>query len=89
LRRAHARPRIDKREKGHRLRGSPIFPSDKVVDVRFVGIDIGAERHVIAVVNASGDVVAKPVHCAEDAEGYRRLLEIAGPPDDALVAMEG
>ena len=56
--------------------------------MRFVGIDIGAERHAIAVVDASGAVVAKPVHCAEDAEGYRRLLEIAGPPDGALVAME-
>jgi transposase len=56
--------------------------------VRFVGIDIGAERHAIAVVNAAGEVVTKPVHCTEDAEGYRKLLEIAGPADAALVAME-
>lgn len=56
--------------------------------MRFVGIDIGAERHAIAVVNAAGEGITKPVHCAEDAEGYRKLLEIAGPADDALVAME-
>jgi len=56
--------------------------------VRFVGIDIGSERHAIAVVDASGAVVSKPVQCGEDAGGYRRLLEIAGPAEDALVAME-
>lgn len=56
--------------------------------MRFVGIDVGAERHTIAVVDAGGEVVVKPVPCAEDAAGYRKLLEIAGAADDALVAME-
>lgn len=56
--------------------------------MRFIGIDIGSEKHVIAVVDENGAVVTKPVTCAEDAEGYRQLVEVAGPAEDALVAME-
>ncbi len=53
--------------------------------MRFIGIDIGSEKHAIAVVDENGAVVTKPVMCAEDAEGYRQLV---GPSQDALVAME-
>jgi transposase len=56
--------------------------------MRFIGIDIGSEKHAIAVVDENGAVVTKPVMCAEDADGYRQLVELAGPAEDALVAME-
>ena len=56
--------------------------------MRFAGIDIGAERHVVAVVNESGEVLRKPVAFGEDAGGYRRLRELLGAPDDCLIAME-
>jgi transposase len=42
---------------------------------RFVGIDVGAENHMVA---AFG----------EDAAGYRRLRELLGDPDGQMVAME-
>lgn len=34
----------------------------------FVGLDIGSEVHVLAAVDAQGDVVHRPVRCAEDAD---------------------
>lgn len=56
--------------------------------MRFVGVDIAAEKHVVAVVGEGGEVLAKPVTITEDASGYERLLELLGEPGDALVAME-
>ncbi len=56
--------------------------------MRFVGIDIAAEKHVVAVVDEAETVVVKPAGFAEDAAGYSRLLELIGAPHDVLVAME-
>jgi transposase len=56
--------------------------------MRFVGIDIAAEEHVVAVVDGDGAVVLRPTKFTEDAEGYRKVLELLGPPADCLVAME-
>lgn len=56
--------------------------------MRFAGIDIGAERHVIAVVDETGATVTKPLPFAEDAAGYARVGEVLGPTADVLVAME-
>jgi len=56
--------------------------------MRFVGIDIAAETHVVAVVDEPGTVVAKPTPFTEDAPGYARLLALLGDPADTLVAME-
>ena len=56
--------------------------------MRFVGIDVAAETHVVAVVDATGIVVVKPTSFSEDAEGYAMLLGLLGPPTDMLVAME-
>jgi transposase len=56
--------------------------------MRFAGIDIAAETHVVAVVDESGTVLLKPTAFTEDAEGYARLLERLGPPADLLVVME-
>jgi len=54
----------------------------------FVGIDIGAERHVVAVVDESGAILHRPVSFGEEAAGYRRLRELLGNPADYLAAME-
>jgi transposase len=56
--------------------------------MRFVGIDVAAERHVVAVVDESDRVVLKATPFTEDADGYTKLLELLGAPTDALVAME-
>jgi transposase len=56
--------------------------------MRFVGIDIGAEKHFVAIVNERGEVQRKPTPFAEDSDGYRRLRELLGAADDVLVAME-
>lgn len=56
--------------------------------MRFVGIDIAAEEHVVAIVDVSGTIVLKPAKFAEDAAGYEKLRGLLGAPDDALVAME-
>jgi len=56
--------------------------------MRFAGIDIGAEHHVVAVVGDDGAVVNKAVRFAEDAEGYERVRTVLGDPEQLLVAME-
>src|SRR5262245_21742690 len=81
------RPRVDKREHEHRQRGSRSTPSERL-RMRFVGIDVAAERHVVAVVDERDRVLLKATPFTEDAEGYAKLLEVLGAPIDALVAME-
>lgn len=56
--------------------------------MRFVGIDVGAERHVVAAVDATQAVGLKPTGFTEDAVGYQEMLTLLGPPTDTLVAME-
>jgi transposase len=56
--------------------------------MRFAGIDIAAETHVVAVVDETGTVLLTPTPFTEDAEGYARLLERLGPGSDLLVIME-
>jgi len=56
--------------------------------VRFAGIDIAAEKHVVAIVAEDGHAVEKPTSFAEDAAGHAQLIELLGPADDLLVAME-
>jgi transposase len=56
--------------------------------MRFAGIDIAAESHVVAVVDEGGQRLGKPVTFQEDAHGYRRLREVLGTPQDLFVAME-
>jgi transposase len=55
---------------------------------RFAGIDIGSERHVVAVVDDHRAVLIKPKLFGEDAAGYQRLLDLLGSPQDCLIAME-
>jgi transposase len=56
--------------------------------MRFVGIDIGAERHVLGSVDEEGVVLQKPTAFREDAEGYQQLLSLLGAPAATLVVME-
>ena len=56
--------------------------------MKFVGIDIGSEKHFVAVVDADGAVLVKATPFGEDAEGYAKLGELLDEPQDSLVAME-
>jgi transposase len=56
--------------------------------MRYAGIDIASETHMIAVVDATGDVQRKATAFAEDATGYQTVLELLGPPGEVLIAME-
>ncbi len=56
--------------------------------MRFIGIDIAAEKHLVAIVDETGEILLKPVGVSEDAGGYEKLFELLGPLEGALVAME-
>lgn len=56
--------------------------------MRFVGIDIAAERHTLAAVDEAGAVVLQPTSITEDAAGYIKLLELLAAPVDTLVVLE-
>lgn len=56
--------------------------------MRFAGIDVAAERHVVAMVDERGSVLCKPSAFGEDAEGYAHLFELLGGPEDRLVVLE-
>jgi transposase len=56
--------------------------------MRYAGIDIGSERHVVAVVDERTEVVVTPTGFGEDAAGYASLLAQLGEPGDMLIAME-
>src|SRR5262245_2816591 len=62
-------PRMHKGEQGHRLRGSRRHPPARSTEMRYVGIDIGSEVHVVAIVDASEAVLQVPTRCTEDAAG--------------------
>jgi transposase len=56
--------------------------------MRFAGIDIGGERHAVAVVNEDGALLVKSTFFGEDAAGYERVRDVLDDPHDCLVAME-
>jgi transposase len=56
--------------------------------MKFVGIDIASETHVVAVVDEQSEVVVKPTPFSEDASGYEKLFALLGDPAGTLVAME-
>lgn len=56
--------------------------------MRFAGIDIAAETHVVALVDAHGAILAPPMPFHEDSAGYQRLRERLGSPADLLVALD-
>lgn len=56
--------------------------------MRYIGIDIGKEKHAIAVVGTEGEVLLKPKTFAEDEDGYGKLDRWLGEPEEALVGLE-
>jgi len=56
--------------------------------MRYAGIDIASEAHVVAVVDERGEVLVKPASFAEDAGGYGKLRGLLGAAAEVLVAME-
>src|SRR5258708_9113285 len=88
IQRRKQRPRMDKQERGFRLRGS----GNQLVEggrlMRFAGIDVGAERHMVAMVGEQGEVLCRSSPFGEDASGYARLFELLGPPGGCLLALE-
>ncbi len=56
--------------------------------MRFIGIDIASETHVVAVVDEQGAVLVKPTQFAEDEVGYQKLFGVLGETGDVLCAME-
>jgi len=58
------------------------------MSMRFAGIDVGSQTHVVAVLDEAGQVLVKPTPFGEDAAGYERLFRILGTPEELLIAME-
>lgn len=56
--------------------------------MKFAGIDIASESHVVGVVDEASAVLVKATTFAEDSLGYTKLAELLGTPADVLVAME-
>jgi transposase len=56
--------------------------------MRFAGIDVGAERHMVAMVGEQGEVLCRSSPFGEDASGYVHLFELLGPPEGCLLALE-
>lgn len=56
--------------------------------MRFAGIDIASETHVLAIVHADGAVEVKATPFGEDATGYDQVLHLLGTPGEVLIAME-
>ncbi len=56
--------------------------------MRYAGVDIASERHVVVVVDGDGTVLRKASPFGEDAEGYSLLRERLGPAGEVLVALE-
>src|SRR5512133_98619 len=81
-------PRMDKREYGRRRRGSPADRGVRIIRMRYVGIDIGSDSHVVAAVTADGAVAVKPTKITEDAAGYAKLFALLGQGPVALVTIE-
>ena len=67
---AERRPRMDKQEREFRLRGTGNRVKEGGGMMRFAGIDIGAERHVVAVLDEQGEVLCRSSPFGEDATGY-------------------
>lgn len=56
--------------------------------MRYAGIDIASETHVLAIISDNDEISVKPTSFAEDAGGYRQLFDLLGAPGDVLIGME-
>ena len=55
---------------------------------RFAGIDIGSNKHAVAMVDARGTLLLKARMITEDRTGYDKLFELLGDVEGLLVTME-
>lgn len=67
---------------------APESTSRKDDIMRFAGIDIGSKSHWVCVLDEAGKVVVRPTKHEEGAEGYDKLREHLGSPQQLLIAME-
>jgi hypothetical protein len=83
---------VDIAKNYHDVLIQPPPPGNRVVEggrlMRFAGIDVGAERHMAAMVDEQGEVLCRSSPFGEDASGYARLFELPGPPEGCLLALE-
>ena len=56
--------------------------------MRFAGIDVGAERHMVAMVGEQGEVSCRSSPFWRGRVGLRDLFELLGPPEGCLLALE-
>jgi transposase len=56
--------------------------------MRFAGIDVGAERHMVAVVDEESHILCRSSPFGEDSSGYAHLFGLLGPPEGCLLALE-
>lgn len=56
--------------------------------MRYAGIDIASQTHVVAIVDEAEEVLVRATPFGEDAAGYEKLFGLLGRPDDLIVAME-
>src|SRR5262249_48104451 len=83
-----SRPRMNKRGQGHRLRGSRASSVGRRRGMRYVGIDIAAEKHFVAVVGEASEVLLKRTPVGEGGGGDSKPFPLLGEPSETLVAME-
>ncbi len=56
--------------------------------MRYIGIDVGKDKHAIAIVGENGALSLKPKTFTEDGEGYEKLRGLLGEPEGTLVGLE-
>jgi hypothetical protein len=79
IQRRKGRPRMDKQEREFRLRGTGNRVKEGGGMMRFAGIDIGAERHMVAVLDEQGEVLCRSSPFGEDAFWICTVVRVAGP----------
>lgn len=56
--------------------------------MRWAGVDVGSERHTVAVVDGDERILVAPTVFGEDAAGYAGLLGVLGPASAVQVVLE-
>jgi len=56
--------------------------------MRYIGIDVGKDKHSIAVIGSEREELLKPAAFSNDYEGYAKLDRWLGEPEDAIVGLE-
>lgn len=56
--------------------------------MRYIGIDIGSKKHFVAVADGDRNLLVKARAFEESRQGYEKLKQVLGSPEDCVVAME-